>query len=53
MSGSEDDRDALAAEYALGALDAAEMRRVEAMAVADPAMHGASAWRHLQRWQTR
>jgi anti-sigma-K factor RskA len=45
MSGSEDDRDALAAEYALGALDAAEMRRVEAMAVADPAMQRAiAAW---------
>jgi anti-sigma-K factor RskA len=45
MSGAEDDRDLLAAEYALGTLDAAEMRRVEAMAVADPTMQQAiAAW---------
>jgi len=45
MSGAEDDDDLLAAEYALGTLDAAEMRRVEALAVANPAMRQAiAAW---------
>jgi anti-sigma-K factor RskA len=36
MSDAEDDLPLLAAEYALGSLDLAEMRRVEASAAADP-----------------
>jgi anti-sigma-K factor RskA len=49
MSGAEDDDpDLLAAEYVLGCLDSAEMRRVEAMAIADPAMQ-----RAINDWTTR
>jgi anti-sigma-K factor RskA len=45
MSDSADDRDMLAAEYALGCLDAAEMRRVEALAATDPTLRVAiAAW---------
>lgn len=45
MSGAaeEEDRGLLAGEYVLGCLDAAEMRRVEAMARTDPALRAAIA----------
>ena len=48
MSGTEDDPMLLAAEYALGSLDLAEMREAEAMAARDP--HFA---REILYWQDR
>jgi anti-sigma-K factor RskA len=45
MSGADDEREMLAAEYALGCLEASEMRDVEAMAVRDPVIRQAvEAW---------
>ena len=48
MSGSEDDPMLLAAEYALGSLDLAEMREAEAFAARDPAFAG-----EIVHWQQR
>ena len=48
MSGAEDDRAMLAAEYALGSLDLADMRQAEALAAADPAFA-----REVQEWAQR
>ena len=44
MSGAGDETASLAAEYALGSLDLAEMRDVEALAARDPAFAAEIAW---------
>ncbi len=48
MSGAEDDPMLLAAEYALGSLDLADMREAEAIAARDPAFSA-----EIQDWQRR
>ena len=48
MSGTEDDDTLMAAEYALGSLDVAEMREAEAIAARDPAFAS-----EISYWQQR